>query len=58
MDAKEWRKENEKRVSICFNKKTEEEILDFFQEKEDKTEYVRELVLEDIENDRDSADQI
>lgn len=45
-------------LQFVLIKKTEEEILDFFQEKEDKTGYVRELVLEDIENGRNGTDQI
>lgn len=43
-----------KQVRICFNKKTEQDILDFFETHENKIDYIRKLILEDMEtNERE-----
>lgn len=55
MVNKRWDKENTYRVAVNFNLKKEQDILNFFEEHEEKTPYIKRLILEDINNENDST---
>lgn len=56
MSTTKWRKENLKYTQICFNKKADEELLDFLeyktQQRETQSGYIKSLIKEDMEKDR------
>lgn len=56
MSTTKWRKENLKYTQICFNKKADEELLDFLEYKtqqgETQSGYIKSLIKEDMEKDR------
>ena len=57
MSTTEWRKKNLKNTQICFNKKTDEELLDFLeyrtrQLEETQSGYIKSLIKEDMEKER------
>ena len=43
-----WKKANLKQVKFSFNKSGDKDVLDKLDSVENKTEYVRELIREDI----------